>query len=278
MNPREHVPCEVQVLERIAETPTVFTLRLSFTDDRQRRSYAFHPGQFNMLYLHGAGEVPISIVSDPEDEYALDHTIRSVGRVTEALARIQPGDRLGLRGPYGRGWPLTQAIGHDVLILTGGLGCAPAVSAIHFIANRRAQYRHLNIIQGVRHVDDMIWRERYRRWEKLSDTTVLLAADEADKPWSGYLGHVTDLIANAEFDPQRVIAMICGPELMMHNGVIELQKRGVPDDAIYLSLERNMHCARGHCGHCQLGPNFVCRDGPVFNYADIRPWFAKSGI
>ncbi|MCB1733991.1 MAG: FAD/NAD(P)-binding protein [Gammaproteobacteria bacterium] len=272
------VPREVQVIERIAETATVFTLRVRFTDSRICRAYAFHPGQFNMLYLHGAGEIPISIVSDPEDEFALDHTIRAVGRVSQALAQVQPGDRLGLRGPFGRGWPLTQAIGNDVVILTGGLGCAPAVSAIHFIANRRAQYGHLNIIQGVRHADDMIWQARYKAWAQLPDTEVLLAADEAGTHWSGYLGHVTDLIENARFDPKNTIAMICGPELMMHNGVIELLKSGVPDDAIYLSIERNMHCAKGHCGHCQLGPHFVCRDGPVFNYADIRPWFAKAGI
>lgn len=278
-NPICDLPTEAEVLERIQETPGIFSLRLRFTEPALQQAFQFMPGQFNMLYLHGVGEVPISIVSDPSDEHLFEHTIRRVGRVTQGLDRLQAGDRVGVRGPFGRGWPLAQAEGKDVVIMTGGLGCAPVVSVIHYILRRRERFRRLVIIQGVKHADDLIWRDSFERWSGLPDTQVLLAADHAERGWPWHLGLITELIGEAHYDAGNAVAMLCGPEGMMRASAETLQQRGIPPQAIWLSMERNMQCGgRGLCGHCQLGSLYVCRDGPVFNYAEIYPLLEVEGV
>lgn len=278
MTANPHLLHEAEVVERVDELPSVFTLRLRFSDAVLQRSYRFAPGQFNMLYLFGVGEVPISIVSDPEDDTLLDHTIRAVGRVTNGLARLQAGDRIGIRGPYGRGWPLERARGRDVCIITGGLGCAPSVSVIHYIMKRRSEFGRLTIMQGVKHVNDMIWRQRYEQWAQQPDTQVLLAADHGGPVWPWHEGPVTELFDHAQLQCDNVIVMMCGPEGMMNASVSALTPCGVPDHAVWLSMERSMQCALGHCGHCQFGPKFVCRDGPVFHYPDVKHMLGVRGI
>jgi len=273
-----YLPHEAEVLERIEETPTIFTLRLRFTNPDIHAAYRFEPGQFNMLYLYGVGEVPISIVSDPVDEHAYDHTIRALGHVTKGLARLKPGDRIGVRGPYGRGWPLQQSTGRDIVILTGGLGCAPVVSVINYVLNRRDQYNRLVILQGVKHSDDLIWRKQYESWSEMDKTQVLLAASQGGPGWPWATGHVTELIDQGEFDHTNCSVMMCGPEGMMVAAVKELLPRGVPESAIWLSMERNMQCAVGLCGHCQHGTHFVCKDGPVFNYPVVKTLLGTKGF
>jgi NAD(P)H-flavin reductase len=272
------LPATAEVVECVQESPSVVTLRLRFTDPALQAAWRFAPGQFNMLGLPGVGEVPISVVSDPEGERIFDHTIRALGRVTTALARLRAGDRLGVRGAFGRGWPVAEAEGRDVLIVTGGLGCAPTVAAINYFLRRRPRYGRLTLIQGVKHSDDLIWRPRYEAWMQYPDTHVLIAASVAAPLWPWHVGHPTELFDQARIDPARVLVMMCGPEGMMRAAVRLLQARGVPDAALYLSMERNMHCAIGSCGHCQLGPKFVCRDGPVFCYKDIQPWLGTAGL
>ena len=271
-------PYEVEVIERIQESPGLFTLRLRFTDPELQRRYQFEPGQFNMLYLYGVGEVAISIVSDPRDEQIIDHTIRSIGRVTHGLEKLQAGDRLGLRGPFGRGWPMADTEQRDVVVVTGGLGCAPVVSVINYIMHRRERFGRLNIVQGVKHSNDFIWRERYDQWRALPDTRVLLAADAGDALWPWHIGRVTDLFDQLAFDPQHASVMMCGPEGMMHVVVSNMLEMGVSEQDIWLSMERNMQCGVGHCGHCQYGDKFVCRDGPVFRYDDIQSLFSVKGF
>lgn len=273
-----YLPHEVEVVERIQESPTLFTLRLRFTDPAVHAAYTFAPGQFNMLYLYGVGEVPISIVSDPVDEHMLDHTIRAVGRVTRGLSRLQAGDRIGVRGPFGRGWPLGIAEQRDVVVVTGGLGCAPVVSVINYIMRRRERFGTVNIVQGVKHADDFIWRERYDRWRQAPDTRVLIAADTGTPLWPWHVGHVTDLFDELRFDKMRVMVMMCGPEGMMRVVVNYMREQGVDDADLWLSMERNMQCAVGHCGHCQYGDRFICKDGPVFCYRDIRDLFGIRGF
>ncbi len=275
---RLHVPHEAEIVERITESPSIYTLRLRFTDPEVHAAYSFQPGQFNMLYLHGVGEVPISIVSDPEDEHIYDHTIRAVGRVTDALAKLQPGERIGVRGPFGRGWPMAAAQGKDVVIATGGLGCAPVVAAINFILRRRERYGRLTIMQGVKHGDDLIWRERYEQWNALPDTRVLLAASRGDVAWPYHVGHVPVLFDEAELNPESSTVMMCGPEGMMIAVSKELLARGFAAESLYLSMERNMQCGRGKCGHCQLGGKFVCKDGPVFSYPEIQSLLGIRGL
>jgi NAD(P)H-flavin reductase len=272
------VPMESEIVERRQESATIFTLRLRFSDPARHAAYRFTPGQFNMLSLYGVGEVAISIVSDPEDEHLFDHAIRSVGRVTRSLSTLQAGDRLGVRGPFGRGWPLKEAEGRDVLIVTGGLGCAPTVSVINYVMRRRARYGRLAILQGVRHAEDLLWRSQYERWARSPRTQVLVAADVGAQLWPWHVGPVTDLFARIDFDPANAVVMMCGPEMMMQVAIRQLADRGVPEANLYLSMERSMHCAMGLCGHCQVGGKYVCKDGPVFVYPEVKPLFGVKGF
>lgn len=272
------VPRSAVVRDCIQESQTIRTLRLAFEDAAAAESYAFTPGQFHMVYLHPVGEVALSIVSDPLDHRFFDHTVRSVGRVSEGLGRLRPGDRVGVRGPFGRGWPLDTARGSDLLVLTGGLGCAPVVSVIRYVLRRRADYGRLTILQGVRHADDLIWRAQYEAWGRAPGTEVLLAADVASREWPWAEGPVVDLLDRVRLDPVRTLALLCGPELMIEAAIAALRGRGFPDDAIWLSLERNMHCGMGRCGHCQVGPRFVCTDGPVFRYDEIADVLGVRGF
>ncbi len=274
----DYLPHEAHIIERIRESPTLFTLRVEFSDPELQAAYSFEPGQFNMLYLHGAGEVPISIVSDPIDEHIIEHTIRNVGRVTNGLSALQAGDRIGIRGPYGRGWPLRNAEQKDVIVITGGLGCAPVVSVINYIVRRRERFGHLNIVQGVKHSSDFIWRERYDCWREIPDTQVLLAADAGEALWPWHIGRVTGLFKALQYDPRHTIVMMCGPEGMMRVVVKEMLERGISESELWLSMERSMKCAIGHCGHCQYGGRFVCKDGPVFSYPEVRSLFGVKGF
>jgi sulfhydrogenase subunit gamma (sulfur reductase) len=266
------------IVEKIREAEDIDTYRLRFVDEQVRRSFRFAPGQFNMVYLFGVGEVAISIVSDPDEPEFLDHTIRVAGRVTKAIARLQPGDELGIRGPFGRGWPLADAQGKDVVIVTGGLGCAPVVGAIEYIFRRRNQYGSVKILHGVKTPHDLLYRERFDAWRRHPDTEVLLASDQPDKTWRYHIGVVTELFEQVRVDPARTIVLMCGPEIMMRLGVPILMQRGIPATAIHVSLERHMECGIGLCGHCQMGPYFLCKDGPVMRYDRVAPWLGRTGV
>lgn len=272
------LPAAAKIIKRTQESPSIFTWHLRLMDDVLQQAYRSAPGQFNMIAIHGVGEVPISIVSDPAEAHYIAHTIRAVGRVTDAMSRLKPGDAVGVRGPYGRGWPLNEAEGHDVLLVTGGLGCAPVVSVIEYIMRRRSRFGRLIIIQGVKHAEDLIWRHRYQTWSQLPDTQVLLAADVGGPKWEWDVGPVTVLLDRARFNHQSVLIMMCGPEPMLKAVSNRLLDDGISSAKIWLSMERNMHCAIGHCGHCQLGSLFICKDGPVFPYSVLMPWLYYQGL
>jgi NAD(P)H-flavin reductase len=271
-------PHSATVVSRVQESPTIFTLRLRLDDPAAQAAFRFAPGQFNMLYLYGVGEVPVSIMSDPEERDIIGHTIRALGRVTRGLSALQPGDRVGVRGPFGRGWPLQDLGGNDVVLVTGGLGCAPAVSVIHYVLRRRARFGKLVIIQGVKHADDLIWRQQYEQWAKLPDTQVLVAASQGAAFWPWHVGRVTELFGLARFNPERAVAMMCGPEGMMRAAAESLLGRGLPEAHLYLSMERNMQCGVGRCGHCQFGGAFVCHHGPVFNWGEVKDLLGHRGF
>jgi NAD(P)H-flavin reductase len=266
------------IVEKIREAEDIDTYRLRFVDEQVRRSYRFAAGQFNMVYLFGVGEVAISIVSDPDEPESLDHTIRVVGRVTKAIAGLQPGNELGIRGPFGRGWPLEGIRGKDIVIVTGGLGCAPVVGAIEYIFRRRNQYGAVTILHGVKTPHDLLFRERFDAWRRHPDTQVLLTSDQPDKTWRYHVGVVTELFEQVTVDPARTVVLMCGPEIMMRLGVPILMQRGIPATAIYASLERHMECGIGLCGRCQMGPYFLCKDGPVMSYDQAAPWLGKVGV
>lgn len=225
------------------------------------------PGQFNMLYVFGVGESAISVTGDCEEPGQVLHTFRSVGPVTGAMRRLQPGETIGVRGPYGTGWPLDLAEGGDVILVAGGIGLAPLRPVIHAILRRRDRYRRVLLLYGARSPDDVIFREELEQWRDRVEVAV--SVDYAHPGWNGHVGFVTGLIPRARFDPADTVAMLCGPEVMMRFAANGLRERGVHEHRIFLSMERNMKCATGQCGHCQFGPTFVCKDGPVFAYDRI---------
>lgn len=273
-----HVMHAATIVEKIRETADIHTYRLRINDEAERRRYRFAAGQFNMVSLFGVGEVAISIVSDPDEPESLDHTIRAVGRVTNAIARLEVGDVVGIRGPFGKGWPLDEAHGRDIVIVTGGLGCAPVVGAIEYIFRRRHQYGAVKILHGVKTPEDLVFHERFDRWERQPDTEVLLTSDRPGKLWRYHVGVVTELFELVSFNPVQTTVLMCGPEIMMRVGVPILLRRGLPAMSVYVSLERHMECGIGLCGHCQMGPYFVCKDGPVMRYDRIEPWLGRPGV
>jgi sulfhydrogenase subunit gamma (sulfur reductase) len=266
-----------RITARRTATEGSHTVTMRFVDPEVRRAYRFKAGQFNMLYAFGVGEVAISIVSDPSQPEVLEHTIRIAGRVTGVMADWKVGEVVGVRGPYGNGWPVEAARGRDVVVITGGLGCAPVVGLINFIIRRRDEYGELHILHGVRTPNDLLYRERFDEWRRLPRTRVYLTTDRPDKSWHYRIGVVTELFDELEV-PSSAIVMMCGPEVMMRFAAHALRHKGIADDSIYLSMERRMECAVGLCGHCQYRESFVCKDGPVFSYHAVRELFGLSGI
>ncbi len=249
------------------EAPDVWTLEL---DADQAPPCGFAPGQFNMLTAFGVGEVPISFSGDPAEPGRVRHTVRAVGAVSSALTRLDCGAVLGVRGPFGTGWPLPEAVGRDVVLIAGGLGIAPLRPALYQLLAERARYGRLSLLYGTRGPRDILFRRELEAWRARADLTVEVTVDHATHPWHGHVGVVTTLIERARLDSDRTLALVCGPEVMMRFAAEALGAAGLAAEAIFLSLERNMHCGLGTCGHCQLGGLLVCRDGPVVRYDRVR--------
>lgn len=226
----------------------------------------FSSGQFNMLYAFGIGEAAISISADPARPDHLWHTIRQAGYVTRALTSLRRGSALGVRGPFGTPWPASEAHGQDLVILTGGIGLAPLRPVIYEVLRERERFKRVSLLYGARTPDDLLFRRELEDWRGRFDIHVGVTVDRAPVTWHGEVGVVTGLLPRAPFDPVRTLAFLCGPEIMMRFAARDLLDAGVPADRIYLSMERNMRCGIGLCGHCQYGPTFVCKDGPVFRY------------
>jgi NAD(P)H-flavin reductase len=250
------------------ETPDTFTIEIESANGNSPLKFA--PGQFNMLYAFGVGEIAISICSTPRGKLLM-HTTRVVGTVTKVLGELRPGDTLGVRGPFGSSWPIQDICGHDVVIVAGGIGLAPLRGALDELLHRRKEFGKFVLLYGVRTPEDILYRRDLERWQN-DGVEIYVTVDRATGSWVGHVGVVTTLILHAPFDPVNAVAMVCGPEIMMRYTVLELQKRGVIDARIFLSMERNMKCAVGFCGHCQFGPEFICKDGPVFRYDRIKNW------
>jgi NAD(P)H-flavin reductase len=258
------LPQRYRVIRMRQELDDTVSLRLAPLDSALP---LWLPGQFNMLYAFGVGEVAISISGG--DAEGFEHTVRAVGAVSQALADLQPGATVGLRGPFGSAWPVDQAAGADVVFIAGGLGLAPLRPAIEAVLAQRARYGRVVLRVGARRPQDLLFPDDLARWRQLRDVDIDLSVDHADAQWHGHVGVVTTLIAGARFDPHEAIAMICGPDVMMRFCARSLHDEGVADDRIHLSMERNMKCAIGLCGHCQFGASFICKDGPVMRYDTI---------
>lgn len=228
-----------------------------------------------MLYAFGIGEIPISISGDPAKPKTLTHTVRAVGAVSRAIAGLKPGGQLGVRGPYGTGWPVTSITGQDVVIVAGGIGLAPLRPAIQYLLAHREEYGKIILIYGARTPGDIVHRKDLEKWRSRFDMEVLVTVDRAGGEWLGHVGVVTTFIGGLQFDASNCAALVCGPEIMMRFTVQQLLERQVPESSISISMERNMKCGVGLCGHCQVGSSFVCKDGPVYCYADKKDVFMK---
>jgi NAD(P)H-flavin reductase len=270
------VPTTFRVQRVTRETHDTFTLLLKPVNGGS--PHLFKAGQFNMLYAFGVGEVPISISGDPDKREQLVHTIRSVGTVTNAIKSLRRDSVLGVRGPFGNPWPVDEAKGNDILIVTGGIGLAPLRPVLYSILSHRNEYGRIALLYGARTPDDILYKKELEKWRGRFDMYVDATVDIAKTVWHGNVGVVTTLIPRARFDPDNTTVMICGPEIMMRFTVTEILKRGVGIENIYVSMERNMKCGIGLCGHCQFGPTFICKDGPVFRYDQIQHLLTKRGL
>jgi NAD(P)H-flavin reductase len=273
-DPMRPEPFEVRHVAR--ETGDTFTLTLAPLPGGRVRP--FLPGQFNMLYVFGVGEVPISISGDPARPELLVHTIRAVGATTRAMQALAKGDWVGVRGPFGAAWPVAQAHGRDLVLIAGGIGLAPIRPALYHVLLHRALYGRVVLLYGARTPRDMLYARELREWRSRFDLVVDVTVDRATVEWQGAVGVVTKMVQRSPFDPQNAIAFICGPEVMIRYAAQALQQRGTPDGAIFVSMERNMKCAVGVCGHCQFGSFFVCKDGPVFRYDRIQRFFGMREV
>jgi NAD(P)H-flavin reductase len=261
-----------RVTEARRETSDTVTLTLASPD-----GFGFEPGQFDMMYVPAVGEAPISISSDPADAALVTHTIRSVGPVTRALCAAGVGDTVDVRGPFGTSWPLRQAEGGDLVIVAGGIGLPPLRPAIYHALAHREAYRRVVLLYGARTPDDLLFTEELEAWRASSGLAVEVTVDSAGSDWRGHVGVVPGLIPSAAIfsrhcDPANTTAFTVGPEIMMRFTVRALLDAGVPADRVFLSMERGMRCGVALCGHCQLGPYLICRDGPVFGYPEVARW------
>ena len=270
-DPMTPLPYVVQQVSK--ETPDTFTLALAPHNGAQ--SNPFQPGQFSMLWVFGVGELPISISGDSSVQDKLVYTVRSVGQATHSLISQKAGNGVGVRGPFGTGWPVEAARGRDVLIVAGGIGLAPLRPVIYRVLKNRGDYGRLVVLYGSRSPRDLLYRKELAAWARQRETQVLVTVDYGGLSWRGHVGVVTTLFKYARLRPQTSVAMVCGPEIMMRFVVRELEAQGMTRNDIYLSMERNMKCAVGFCGHCQYGPHFICKDGPVFCYQRLRSLLGK---
>jgi NAD(P)H-flavin reductase len=269
-------PAPYVVRSQTAETGDTTTLVLSPANGHSIPRAL--PGQFNMVYVFGVGEAAISLSGDPTDSSAIVHTVRNAGRITAAILQSPPGQTLGIRGPYGRGWPLDQAKGRDVILIAGGLGLPPLRPLLYELLAHRGEYGRIEVIYGARTPQDLVYYEQVQGWRQRPDLRFQVTVDSAGRDWYGDVGLVTARIPDTRFDPANSIAFLCGPEIMMKYAGRDLEARGLPRSSIWISMERNMKCAVAVCGHCQFGPAFVCRDGPVFRYDVVRDWLATKEL
>jgi NAD(P)H-flavin reductase len=272
------LPVAHRVVRVTDEMADVRTLELEPVDGAAVRGL---PGQFTMLYAFGVGEVPISF-SRTNAPGKVVHTVRAVGAVSRALVDMGVGDTVGVRGPFGTIWPVEQARGRDVVLIAGGIGLAPLRPALEYLLDHRSDYGQLALLCGARSPDTMLYRDELEALRDRDDIEVMLTVDaltrDGTRPWSGEVGVVTELIDCIGFDLAGAVAMVCGPEVVFRFSVRELLDRGVHATDIYVSMERNMKCATGHCGHCQYGPYFVCKDGAVFSYDQVSHLFEVREI
>ncbi len=276
LNKDAMVPVPYEVVK--VQQDTVDTSTLELKPAKGAKPMKFKPGQFNMIYVFGKGEVPISICGDPSSSGNLIHTVRGVGVVSKAIINSKIGAQLGVRGPFGSAWPVEEAEGKDVLVLAGGIGLPPLRPALYHILANRKKYRKFILLYGARTPQDIMYPKELEKWAKSGQMDVQVTVDRGNETWKGNVGVVTTLVPKVSFEPKKTIAMLVGPEIMMRFSLMALQEAGIPKSNVYYSMERNMHCGIGLCGHCQFGPMFICKDGPVFRADQAEFIFSKREV
>jgi NAD(P)H-flavin reductase len=266
------LPFWAEINEITSEAPGISTYWLRFLDEQIQSSYSFMPGQFNMLYMPGLGESAISISSNAGDKTKVGHTVRTAGNVTKAISRMSKGDLIGIRGPFGTYWPMDMLKGKDVVIAAGGIGLPPLRPVLYEVMENRQDYGQVILLYGARTPADLQFPSEYEAWEK-ADIDLSITVDRGDIDWKGQVGVVPMLFYRLRMDPKNTILLTCGPEIMIRFVVYEALARRIAPENIFVSMERNMKCGLGFCGHCQMGPYFVCKDGPVFSYDQLQPYF-----
>lgn len=264
----------IQITKKIKEADGVYSLTLTHDS-----LVDIKPGQFNMLYGFGHGEIPISIsgFSANNKKVKLIHTIRSVGKASDYLCRLSSKSIIGVRGPFGSAWPLEKLANKYVMIIAGGIGLAPLRPVIHYLKQTNIA-KHVSVLIGARSAKDIIFKKEILEWRKNYGWHVQVTVDYATKGWSGDIGVVTNLMNRAFKDSKNTVVLTCGPEIMMNFAIGKAIMLGISDENIYLSMERNMQCGFGLCGHCQWGPYFVCKDGPIFQYKKVSGLLNKSEL
>ncbi len=265
-------PCWAEITGVTPEVNGVSTYWLKFRDPSIREAYSFKPGQFNMVYVPGVGEAAISICSDPADTSSIGHSIRFVGNVTRAVSRLKVGDVVGLRGPFGSAWPMDEIEGKDIFIACGGIGLPPLRPAIYHILKNREKYGKVTILYGARTPNELMYTSEYEAW-RAAGIDLQVTVDRGDANWNGSVGVVPMLFYHFRLDAAKTAVLTCGPEIMIRFVIYEALARRIATDRIHVSLERNMKCGQGSCGHCQIGPYFICKDGPVFRFDALQPFF-----
>jgi NAD(P)H-flavin reductase len=272
------MPVPARILDVRQENFNTRTFKMQFVDESIRHAYRFAPGQFNMVCVPGVGEAAISISSHPEKTETLEHTIRTVGSVTRAVGQLGQGGVVGLRGPFGRGWPLEKLRGNDVVIVSGGIGIAPLRSVVYWLLDHRDFARRVVLLYGCRTPEDRVFAEELEQWDQTGSIEVLVAVDNSTGDWVGPVGVVTNLLKRIKVSATRTVVLVCGPKILNRVAAWNFLQLHVPPEQVYVSLERNMNCGFARCGHCQMGGKFVCADGPVFCFAEIADIFTKEDI
>ena len=263
-NPYRPWPARIISMTKLTETETLFELRI--IDHKVREQFNFNAGQFMELSIFGVGEAPISISSAPSKKGFIELCVRRAGTVTGALHSMRCGDVVGLRGPFGRGFPFEEMKGHDILMVAGGLGIAPLKSLINHIHDERHAFGKVTILLGARNPNEILFRTQFDMWRHREDFNLIMTVDQPDETWDGQVGLVTKLFEQVEVDPLNTIGVICGPPVMYRYAIDEMRKKELPVDHIFMSFERRMKCGIGLCNHCAIGHQYACIDGPVFNY------------
>ncbi len=258
-------------MTRVIDIEELTSLEKLFTIKSPNGELGHEPGQFVMVSVLGVGEAPISISSSPSRSNGhFELCVRQVGNVTNALHAMQPGAKVGIRGPFGTGFPIEKMRGKDLLFAPGGLGLAPLRSLINQVVDERSSFGRVIILYGTKGPSDLLFRDELDEWVARDDIECLITVDRGDETWDGHVGVITTLFPEITINPRNTIAITCGPPIMYRFVLMELLGKGIPESQIYLSLERRMKCGVGKCGHCQIESLYCCQDGPVFNYAKIK--------